>query len=508
MRRLALRNERSLYKRTCDSTGASIVSMFPTDSPYIVYSNDAWWSDSWNGTDFGREFDFTRPFFEQFGEMSRQVPRMALMNPKAENSPYCNFADANKNCHLVINSNFNEDCYYSTIILHSRSSCDCLWVLESELCYECSDLEKCYNVRFSRESSNCSDSLFLYDCRGCSQCIGCFNLRNKSLHILNRPVSERAFEEKLRELHTQSGIDKFRKEFEEFQLTMPHPACRIISSENSQGDHLLRCRNVRQSFEIFDCEDCAYCDIDANLKSCMDGNSVDGAELCLENTSLMGHHHCFTVCCRGSSDLLYCWDCHASHDLFGCIGLRHKEYCILNKQYTKEEYETLVPKIIEHMRKNGEWGEFFPVYLSPFAYNETVAQDYFPLLKGEVLKRKWKWKEENDEMPKVSKVIPAETLPDSIEEVPDDVLSWAIECEATKRPFKIIKQELDFYRQMKLPVPRFHPDERHHQRMALRNPRKLWKRNCMKCRKEIQTSFSPESPEIVYCEECYLKEVY
>jgi hypothetical protein len=111
-------------------------------------------------------------------------------------------------------------------------------------------------------------------------------------------------------------------------------------------------------------------------------------------------------------------------------------------------------------------------------------------------------------MPKVSRVIPAVKLPDAIDDVPDDILNWAIECEATKRPFRIIKQELDFYRKMKLPIPHLHPDERHRRRMALRNPRKLWKRPCMKCGKEMETTYAPERPEIVYCENCYLKEVY
>jgi len=38
-----------------------------------------------------------------------------------------------------------------------------------------------------------------------------------------------------------------------------------------------------------------------------------------------------------------------------------------------------VPKIIEHMQKMGEWGEFFPSSLSPFGYNETVAEEYYPI---------------------------------------------------------------------------------------------------------------------------------
>jgi hypothetical protein len=51
----------------------------------------------------------------------------------------------------------------------------------------------------------------------------------------------------------------------------------------------------------------------------------------------------------------------------------------LNKQYTKEEYEKLLPKIIAHMKKTGEWGEFFPISISPFNYEETPAMDYYPL---------------------------------------------------------------------------------------------------------------------------------
>jgi len=508
VRRTALRNERKLYRRTCDATGESIISMFPASSPYTVYANDAWWSDRWDGVEFGRAIDFSRPFFAQFGELSRKVPRVALLNPKAENSPYCNFADANKNCHLVINSNFNEDCYYSTIILSSKSCCDNLWVISGELCYECTDCEKCYNVRFSRESNNCSDAMFLSDCRGCTQCIGCVNLRNKRLHVFNKPVAEQEYQRMWKELQTRGGLEKFRATFEAFRLTQPHPASRNISSENVQGEHLLRCKNARRSFEMYDCEDCAYCDIDANLKNCWDCNSVDHGELSLENTSLMGHHHCFTAFCRDSSDLFYCWDCHASHDLFGCIGLRHKQYCILNTQYTKEEYERLVPKLIEHMRNAGEWGEFFPVEISPFAYNETVAQEYFPLAKEEVLKRGWTWREEKDDVPKVAKTIPASQLPDAIDGVPDDIVNWAISCEVTNRPFKIIKQELDFYRKMQLPVPHIHSDERHRRRMALRSPRKLWMRSCAKCGNEMQTTSGPNRPEIVYCERCYLETVY
>jgi len=200
--------------------------------------------------------------------------------------------------------------------------------------------------------------------------------------------------------------------------------------------------------------------------------------------------------------------CHNSTHLFGCIGLKQKDYSILNKEYSKEEYFELIPKIIEKMKQDNEHGGFFPVSISPFCYNETVAQEYYPLLKEEVVSKGFNWKDEKDEAPNVKKIIPANQLPDHIKDIPDDILNWAIRCEATDRPFLIVKQELLFYRNMNLPIPHLHPDERHKRRMAFTNPRKLWKRDCSKCGKNIETTFAPERPETVYCEECYLKEVY
>jgi len=168
-------------------------------------------------------------------------------------------------------------------------------------------------------------------------------------------------------------------------------------------------------------------------------------------------------------------------------------------------------KKVPYVDKKGRhyfFGEFFPAEQSPFAYNETTAMEYFPLTEEEVLRRGLKWKNQTDEPPKVDRIIPAHQLPNAIDDIPDDILNWAIECKATGRPFRIIKQELDLYRAMRLPIPHLHPDERHRRRMALRNPRKLWQRKCAKCGKEIRTTYAPERPEIVYCEACYLAEVY
>jgi len=218
-----------------------------------------------------------------------------------------------------------------------------------------------------------------------------------------------------------------------------------------------------------------------------------------------------------SSDIFYCDTLFSCHDCFGCTGLKNKQYCIFNKQYSKEDYEILKAKIIDYMRapasacegrKNNEWGEFFPANLSCFGYNESTANLYYPLSKEEAISQGFKWAEISEKPYQGENYILAEELPDDIKDVTEDILNKPIMCAKSKKLFKITPKEFAFYKRYDLPIPRLHSEERHAIRLAMRNPKKLWKRNCMKCGKGIETSYAPERKEKVYCEDCYLKEVY
>lgn len=76
-RRLAHRNERKIYNDVCDLTGEKLISIYSPDKPFKVYSAKAWWGDAWEPRDYGRDFDFERPFFEQWKELMMEVPRVA-----------------------------------------------------------------------------------------------------------------------------------------------------------------------------------------------------------------------------------------------------------------------------------------------------------------------------------------------------------------------------------------------------------------------------------------------
>ena len=183
--------------------------------------------------------------------------------------------------------------------------------------------------------------------------------------------------------------------------------------------------------------------------------------------------------------------------------LRKEQYCIFNKQYSKEDYFILRDRIIQHMKQSGEWGEFFPIKYSTFAYNKTVAHEYFPLTKENIAQRGWRWDPEDRSnfKPETYK------LPDDTKDTPDTVCNETLTCEHCQKNYRIIQPELKFYRDMKLPIPRKCFLCRYHDRLQLRNPRTLFDRKCTKCQTNIQTTFAPERSEKVYCEKCYLETV-
>ncbi|MBU0586847.1 hypothetical protein KJ780_05000, partial [Candidatus Micrarchaeota archaeon] len=514
-RRLAFYNRRNLYKRT-DEEGNSIVSFYSPDKPFEVYKVRDYFSDKMNGLKYGRDFDFNRPFFEQFKELMEDVPQISLaLLGDNDNSDYTNDNYKLKNCYLLFDGEQAESSYYGETFVGLRDCMDFLFLTQSELCYECTACDNCYNLKYSRFCKNCKDSWFLRDCVGCKNCFGCANLHQKEYCIFNEQKSKEEYEAMIAQFHTghYQGIQEALKRAEEFFITQPVKAVRGVQNIDVVGDNVNNSKNAYWCFDSNDLRDCRY------VTNCMlaskDSMDIhvwgDRMEKCYDSVCVgAGAQNVFFSCYVGvdSSDVYYSYWCTRNcKNLFGCVGLTHKEYCIFNKQYSKEEYEDLKSRIIEHMKSIGEWGEFFSSEISPFGYNESLAQDRYPLKKDEVLAKKWNWCDYESKII-ADKTIPAEKLPDDIRDIPDDVLNWAISCQETGKLFKIVSQELKFYRGHNLPLPRKHPDRRHHDRMSLKNPFNLWKRNCDNCSVEVMTSYSPERPEKVYCEECYRKEMY
>lgn len=536
-RRCSWVNVRNLYLRPVPNIGNAI-SMYSPDKTLNIVEDKVWWSDAFDLLSYGRTYDVDQPFFSQFSDLLKVVPLPHLQRAYStlENSDYCNAVSGLKNCYLIINADNSENCLYGFEVMESKTCVDTFFMNKCELCYEGLHLSNCYHCSFCTDCEHCSGLTWCEDCIGCTDCIGCFGLRHKSHYVFNQPCSPKEYEAKVAslQLHSYASLQKLRHEALAFFLTFSQRSMHGRNNQDVSGDYLFQCKNATDSYLVMRAEESRFLQIiqylDSPTQFAYDYTMFGvGAELMYEDAwcGLGCNNVKFSLWNYGASDLEYCIGCHYSKNLFGCIGLRHKQFCILNKQYTEAEYRQLVAAIKAQMMEKPyrdakgnlyRYGEYFPSELSPFCYNQSLAQEYCPLSREEVKKEHLGWYESPERQ------LPEhrhwKELPDNMHDATDEWLQKPILCQAydenptqalehnCSRVFKMIPQEVEFYRRMQLPLPRRCQNTRHHDRVGQLNPFRLWHRECANCQKPIATSFSPERPEKVVCESCYLKEVY
>jgi len=511
IRRMLWRNERSLYSRTCDLCGNSMISAYAPSSPYTVYCWHCYRSDKWDPEEYARDYDPSRPFLDQFRELMERVPKASVYSDDlGVNTEYVNYAGYNKNCYLIFNSGHNEDSLYSRGIAECRETVDSYFCNEVEKVYEGVNVQKSNGVVYGQNSSNDLDSWFMLNTSGCQNCFGCVNLRHGSNQFFNEQLSAEEYQKKTKERKgSYAAWKQTIEDFKQHSLNFPHRESANIKAVDSSGNYLFECKNAKYCFESFDCEDCKYSHFLKHTKDAYDALGFGfGSELLLD-TVAVGRESQRVVASygvAGSQEVFYSFYVYSSSDCIGCDGVKNAQYAILNKKYSKEEYKEIRSRIVQEMTAAGEYGLFFPPELAPFAYNETIAQDYFPLEKEEAEKRGYQWQ---DDMQKTTgqETLKSEDIPDHIEDVEDSITKEILKCGECSRNYRVVPSELAFYRKMKLPVPRICSNCRHLDRVRRRGPMKLYDRTCDNCKKDIKTSFSPERPEVIYCEECYQKEV-
>ncbi|MEK7585961.1 MAG: hypothetical protein AAB477_01860 [Patescibacteria group bacterium] len=538
-RRLIWRNERTLYQRECSLCNKSIVAMYPRSTIFPVYCRECWFSDNWDPLSYGKDYDFSKPFFVQFKELLNIVPQLALQVSKCVDSEYINQTFNCKNCCLITSGTDNEDCMYSNRLLYCKNVVDCFAVHKLENSYEAIESREGSNLFYSLDCHNSFDCVFCFDVRNSSNCFMSSNLRSKSYVWYNEQLTKEGYQQKIKTISLSSykNINKYKEDFEKLKKQSVVHFSQQKKTENCTGNIISNAKNAKNCFYVGEVENVKNLLFVDNSKESYDVNNGCCVMECMYEVNTTGVH-CANV--SFSSDV---WpevrntaysvsSRDGVNDIFGCISLRKKSNCILNKEYSSEEYKILIDKIIEHMSempyidelgKVYKYGEFFPLELSPFAFNESAAFTYTPLTKDQVNNNKWRWKDIDDKSHVAS--IKNNEIPDSIDDIQDTIFKETIECQHIKdncehqctKAFRILESELSFYRKMRIAVPRICPNCRHYERVKYMSQLTLNKRQCMcdksghehegKCQNEFETSHSSDRPEIVYCESCYQQEV-
>jgi len=541
-------NLRILYKRNCNLCKKGIVSIYHKDVLFPVYCNKCWWSDKWDSLSYAEDFDFNKPFLQQFFELHKKVPRQATTVRNSIGCNYCNATVSSKNCYLNFGSYMSENCLYCSYPIMSRDSVDSDWGMNMDHAYGSYNSDAIFNAKHVYFSEECIDCSFLFDCRGCTECFGCVNLRHKKYHLFNQRLTKEAYREQMKywDLGSYSKIQEAQRKFKEFFMSLPHRFAWMRNSFDVTGDNIKNSKNCQSCFIVLNgVENCRYVLSGGLLLKDSYDVTVGGekSQLLYETTgSLNSERVFFSRGSNNSHNVEYSDSPYGSHHVFGCVFPRNKSYCILNKQYTKEKYETLVPKIIEHMNSMPyidkkeriyKYGEFLPPEMSPWAYNESWSQEWFPLDKGEVVNKGYKWRDQ--EIRDYKETISHNNLPDHIKNTPDSIVNEVISCEhggncneLCTEFFRIIPEELKFYRQMNIALPRLCSNCRYFQRIKWRNPPRLWDRQCQcagiksdnekyanttehfhkagHCPNLFKTSYDPDREEVIYCQQCYNSE--
>ncbi len=507
-RRLVNRNQGYIYYRTIDDTGKKSYSGWPPDVPFPVYENEYYYGSDWDAITYGRDFNATQSVFAQMHELSKEVPRPARSVLNVENSEYCNNGDYMKNCYLMFGAIDVEDCMSSEICWYGRDLLECTQSYHCELCYECIACEGCYNVQSSFHAENCRDSYFLMNCRNCEHCFGCVNLRNAKFQMFNEQLSEEEYFSRINELNLSSYSQRavIYKRCLDFWQTHPRPHALNTNSENVTGDMIQNSKDVHESFFVSAGESMRHCYyVVANAKDCMDhsvfGNNVEltyESSVCGNNSSnLLFCESCWNGC----NNLMYCRYCFQSKDCFGCVGLNYKQYCIFNKQYSKEEYETLVPKIIEKMRTDGDWGEYFNANTCYIPYNKSHSYRLFPLSKDDALSQGLQWQEQD-----ATSVLGDQEIDDYVDTYPENKDSMILTCKQSGKPFRLTSTEISRYKKFNAPLPRMTYNNRFDERFDKIGKPKLYDRTCDKTGKAIKTTIPPDSGWIVWDKDVYEQE--
>jgi len=525
-RRLLSWNALNLYKRKCDLCGEMNISVYPPDAPYRVYCPTCWWSDNWDPLDYGKEYDFSKPFFEQLNELWHEAPLIGLSMDleTLKTSPYNHDSGRLKNCYLMFHTDECEDSVCGYYIWQGKSMFDCFAVIQGQYCYDsmhCYKVNNCVGIRKQiSESINC---LFCRDCQNCQDCFASANLKNKKYWAWNKPMSKEEYLEELGRynLGSYQSYKEIQARAKDFWKTQIPKSEYNEFVENCVGSNVFYCKNVKDAIEVYETEDSRYIYRLAGPgnKYCYDvsmwganlSNSYENCVVGLDSTHMMFCHEGGL----GSSDLQYSKLSVSSNHNFACVSIKKSDYVIFNRKYSKEEYLELVEKIKKHMEdmpyvdkvgKIYRYGEFLPPIMSPFAYNTTLAQNFFPLTKEGALARGYFWRE--SESKDMETTIQSFDLPDHIKDAPDSIPQEKIACAKCGRAYRIIEMELDFHRKKNLALPRECPMCRINTKLDEwardngRNPR-----TCSDCGKSMESPYTEAEESRVYCRECYLARI-
>ncbi len=435
---------------------------------------------SGQNSDYFLEYDFSKTFFENFKDLIENTPVLSRMVYEwLENCEYSESVTYSKNVYLsfiVINN-----CENILYTFYSQDNCKDVinWVMvwdNSEQIYFSAWIIKWHKIFYSKYIVNSNNIWFSTNLIWCSECILCDNLENKNYCIKNIEYSkEKYFEEKEKILKEK---DKFFDYYKWLNKTAKNLASKntrwsfCVESENIENGYFTyRLKNARNAMFVW------HSEWRQNVYDTFWSDDPWTWEI-YGSVNLWWTDNQYLCDWVVWSNLYYCFSCFNCSYCIWCNWIINKSYCILNKQYSKEDWETMATKIFEQMENDQILGKFFPWDLNPYYFNDTVAWLIWDFSKQEVEAEWYLWRDEKVkvDIKEWSEIIYTESslLPPRLRGIEGELINkyqwynsdwtWYINPEILNKVikdekwnyYKITKIEYDFLIKHGLPLPEIH----------------------------------------------------
>jgi len=497
-------------------TGEPVLTYVHPASGIKVLPDKEWFQRDFSSTN--HEFTTEKPVFDIFGELLYQIPLNATRNLKEPENSIAHVSMGD------VDSTFTAGCS------KSRKNFYCLDCDDVEACLDCNSglgITDCYQVNHSSRLHRCKfayecydsiDSTFIFDCRNCEKCFGSFNKRHKKYLWYNEQLSEEEWDKKMSEVDL-GDVKQYEELKQKFYDLVENEA---VWPENfndktseSTGEYLVGCTKCYHTSFSRDAHNNYYCY--GIWKG--SGNAFTAAVPGENNyfNSVIG----YCSKCKFSATLVrcdnceYCFNCYDCEHCFGCIGLNKKRFHIFNQEYSEDEYWTKLDDLKCAMMDRGEYGHFIPGKFSTSYFPEGGGVFYLGAEMDDWDKVGMKHFEIEDEgafgesrVEKADMKSP-EDLPAHIKDLnADEWIGVPIFDAEIKRPYTLLKQEIDFYKKHNLPAPREHFTNRIKKLQWCTNIGLIEEGKCHGCEKDVWFAPNRTFPKKkVHCMDCYLKHI-
>ena len=182
-------------------------------------------------------------------------------------------------------------------------------------------------------------------------------------------------------LDTGQEVDFKRPFFQQInEVFQKTPLCNLVIASSDNSDYTNYAVSNNHSYLIFASdynESCCYGSYIFKCRDCLDALFCNNCEYSYE---IIDCDNCYgsryLQSCKQCTDCAYCYDCQSCNNCFGCIGLRHKNYHIYNKEYSPAEYQKWVKTHCNASLQLQEFTKLKLKYPHRFAYNSKCTNSF------------------------------------------------------------------------------------------------------------------------------------